>query len=180
MIGYEIASAAFGALIAAVIIYLVRRDHLHGRYALLWIPAAVGVASLGIFPGISDWIGRHLGVNYPPVIPLVVGLCFVLIKLLSMDIERSRNEGKLHRLVQRVGMLEAALMEAGKAEAKGATAKHQNDAPPEALEALENPRQELVNPGEQKSLSMLMEVNKMLRGASQPETDLRTGKNGRE
>jgi hypothetical protein len=94
---------------AAVILYLVRRDHLHARYAMWWIPTAFGVALLGIFPQIVDWIGPKLGIHYPPVLPLILALVLVMVKILLMDIERSRNEVKLYRLIQRVAMLEAEI-----------------------------------------------------------------------
>lgn len=102
-------SAAIGVIAAAVILYLVRRDHLHARYAMWWIPAAFAIALLGIFPQVVDWVGPMLGIHYPPVLPLILALVLVMVKILLMDIERSRNEVKLYRLVQRVAMLEAEI-----------------------------------------------------------------------
>ncbi|WP_456416406.1 DUF2304 domain-containing protein [Thiolapillus sp.] len=102
-------SATIGLLTAGLIFYLVRRDHLHTRYALWWIPVAIVMAILGVFPQIADWIGRTLGISYPPVIPLLLGLVAMVVKILVMDIERSRNEVKLTRLVQRVAILEKRL-----------------------------------------------------------------------
>lgn len=99
-------SATIGLLTAGLIFYLVRRDHLHTRYALWWVPVALVMAVLGVFPQIVDWIGRMMSINYPPVIPLLLGLVAMVVKILVMDIERSRNEVKLARLVQRVAMLE--------------------------------------------------------------------------
>ncbi|HEC06733.1 MAG TPA: DUF2304 domain-containing protein [Thiolapillus brandeum] len=99
-------SATIGLLTAGLIFYLVRRDHLHTRYALWWVPVALVMAVLGVFPQIVDWIGRMMGISYPPVIPLLLGLVAMVVKILVMDIERSRNEVKLTRLVQRVAMLE--------------------------------------------------------------------------
>ena len=102
-------SAVIGVIAAAVIIYLVRRDHLNARYAMWWIPAAFAIALLGIFPQVVDWVGPMLGIHYPPVLPLILALVLVMVKILLMDIERSRNEVKLYRLVQRVAMLEAEI-----------------------------------------------------------------------
>ncbi|WP_293647292.1 DUF2304 domain-containing protein [Thiolapillus sp.] len=99
-------SAIIGLLTAGLIFYLVRRDHLHTRYALWWVPVALVMAVLGVFPQIVDWIGRMMGISYPPVIPLLLGLVAMVVKILVMDIERSRNEVKLTRLVQRAAMLE--------------------------------------------------------------------------
>lgn len=106
---YQWLSTGTGVLVAAVIFYLVRRDHLHGRYALWWLPIAVVVAVLGAYPRLVDLVGPVLGIHYPPVLPLVVGFALVLIKLLMMDIERSKNERRLQRLIQRVAILEGRL-----------------------------------------------------------------------
>ena len=102
-------SGTIGLLVAGFILYLVRRDHLHSRYAIWWISAAVVMGLLGLFPSFVDWIGHRLGVHYPPVIPIVLGFSILVIKLLLMDIEHSRTEIKLNRLVQRLAMLEKEL-----------------------------------------------------------------------
>lgn len=100
------ASASAGILVAALILFLVRRDHLHTRYALWWIVIALLIGLLGLFPKLNDILGASLGISYPPIIPLMLGLLALVIKVLFMDIERSRNEVKLNRLVQRLALLE--------------------------------------------------------------------------
>lgn len=105
-------SASIGLGVAGLIFYLVRRDHLHTRYALWWIPLAVAMGILGLFPQLVDWIGRGIGIHYPPIIPLLIGLAIMIVKVLLMDIERSKNEVKLTRLVQRVAILEKRLEDA--------------------------------------------------------------------
>ncbi len=102
-------SGSIGVATALLILYLVRRDHLHTRYALWWLPTAFAIAVLGVFPRIADLIAALLGVHYPPVIPVFAGFLAITIKILMMDIERSRNEVKLARLVQRVALLEERL-----------------------------------------------------------------------
>ncbi|RLA22586.1 MAG: DUF2304 domain-containing protein [Gammaproteobacteria bacterium] len=104
-------SAVGGLLTAVLIIYLIRRDHLHTRYALWWIPVALIIAILGLFPQITDWIAPSIGVHYGPVIPLLTGLIALTLKILIMDIERSRNETKLNRIVQKLAILEQALQQ---------------------------------------------------------------------
>lgn len=100
-------SASIGLSIGFIILYLVRRDHLHTRYAIWWIPIALVIALIGVFPKMVDHLAWLLGIGYPPVFPLVIGICLLLVKILLMDVERSRNERKLQRLAQRVAMLEA-------------------------------------------------------------------------
>ena len=102
-------SATIGLITAGLIFYLVRRDHLHTRYTLWWIPTAFLLAIFGVFPQLIDKLGLLLGISYPPVIALLLGLMALLIKILLMDIERSRNEVKLIRLIQRMAILEKEL-----------------------------------------------------------------------
>lgn len=107
MMTYQITSMAIGVSLAAVILLLVRRDHLHGPYAIWWIGAAVTVAVLGLFPRLFDALAAVLGVSYPPILAIVLGFGMLLIKILTMDVERSRQERRIRRLAQRLAMLEA-------------------------------------------------------------------------
>ena len=107
MITYQITSMVIGVTLAAVILFLVRRDHLHGPYAIWWIGAAATVAVLGLFPRLFDVLAVKLGVSYPPMLALVLGFALLLVKILTMDLERSRQERQIRRLAQRLAMLEA-------------------------------------------------------------------------
>lgn len=97
--------------IAGVILYLVRRNHLYGTYAVWWLVLAVGVLVSGLFPRLLDRIGGWLGVNYPPILFVALSIGALLLKVLSMDLERSRQELRLRRLTQRLALLEAELAE---------------------------------------------------------------------
>ncbi|CDH44993.1 MAG: DUF2304 domain-containing protein [Candidatus Competibacteraceae bacterium] len=107
MITYQITSMAIGISLAAIILLLVRRDHLHGPYAIWWIGAAATVAVLGLFPRLFDRLAVILGVSYPPILAIVLGFGLLLVKILTMDVERSRQERLIRRLTQRLAMLEA-------------------------------------------------------------------------
>jgi hypothetical protein len=101
-----------GVLLAGAILYLVRRDHLHGSFALWWFAVAGAILLLGLFPPVIDWLGRLTGINYPPVLPIVVGIGMILIRLLKMDVDRSRYERQMRRLTQKLAILEQELREA--------------------------------------------------------------------
>ena len=107
MITYQITSMMIGASLAATILFLVRRDHLHGPYAIWWIGAAATVAILGLFPRLFDVLAGKMGVSYPPVLAIVLGFGLLLLKMLTMDLDRSRQERLIRRLAQRLAMLEA-------------------------------------------------------------------------
>ena len=107
MITYQITSMTIGASLAATILFLVRRDHLHGPYAIWWIGTATTVALLGLFPRLFDVLAGKMGVSYPPILAIVLGFGLLLLKMLTMDLDRSRQERLIRRLAQRLAMLEA-------------------------------------------------------------------------
>ena len=124
MITYQITSMAIGVSLAAVILFLVRRDHLHGPYSLWWIGAAATVALLGFFPRLFDVLAIQLGISYPPILAIVLGFAMLLVKILTMDLERSRQERLIRRLAQRLAMLEAQAPTPEAANAPEATSDH--------------------------------------------------------
>lgn len=109
MTTYEITLMVIGVCIAAVILWLVRRDHLHGPYAIWWMGAAVTVGGLGFFPQLFDYLAVYVGIRYPPILAIVLALGLLILKILTMDLERSRQERLIRRLAQQLAMLEARL-----------------------------------------------------------------------
>jgi len=61
----------------------------------------------GAFPQLINHIAGVFGVNYPPVLFIVVGIALILIKMLTMDIDRSEQERRLRILTQRLALYEA-------------------------------------------------------------------------
>jgi hypothetical protein len=104
-----IVSAVIGFALAGTILYLVRRDHLHGSYAVWWLAVAVVTLLLAVFPRIVDWLGQTVGIAYPPILAILIGMAFTLIRMLQMDIDRSRQERTLRRLTQRIAILDQEL-----------------------------------------------------------------------
>ena len=102
-------TGTIGIVVAVLIIGLIRKDRLHVSHGLGWILVALVFALLGFSPGIIDRLAQSLGIGYPPVLALTLGIAVLTIKILLMDIERSRLEMRNQRLIQRVAMLEADL-----------------------------------------------------------------------
>lgn len=102
-------TALIGVALAGTILFLVRRDHLHGPFALWWLLVAAAALTLGAVPGAINWLGRVTHVYYPPILPITIGLALVLVRLLKLDIDRSREERRMRRLVQKVALLEDEL-----------------------------------------------------------------------
>ena len=118
-------TSIIGLTTALIIVILIRRDHLHVRYGLWWMAAAITFSLLGLFPAFFDSFARHIGISYPPILALTVGLVILVIKILVMDIERSRNAIRLQRLTQRIALLESDLREMqGKPREADTTSNH--------------------------------------------------------
>lgn len=118
LLSYQWSTAILGMMIALVILFLIRRDILHVKRSLWWIGIAALIVVMGVFPFQISQFGVLLGVNYPPILILTVGMGFILIKILSMDLERSRQERMLRRLTQKIAMLESIQQESKDSEKK--------------------------------------------------------------
>lgn len=68
---------------------------------------AVLVVLAGVFPKVIDVFLVKFGVHYPPIVVIAVGVGLMLIKILAIDLEQSRQERKIRRLTQRLAMYEA-------------------------------------------------------------------------
>ncbi len=113
MLTGPITSAILGVGLAGAILFLVRRDHLHGPYAVWWLAVAAATFVLGVFPGVVVWLGHVTGIGYAPVLPIIVALSLVLIRMLKLDIDRSRQERRMRRLTQKLAILEQELERIG-------------------------------------------------------------------
>ena len=107
VISYRLTAAVIGIVIAAMIFFLVRRDHLQIRYAYWWLLIALGVLVLGFFPEVIDVVAPVLGISYPPILAIVLGAGVIIIKMLMMDLEHTRQQRDIRWLVQRLAIYEA-------------------------------------------------------------------------
>ena len=143
---YYATSVGLGIILAVGILWLVRRDRMHGSYALWWLLIAAGALLLGFYPRLVDWVGVKLGVAYPPMLLAMVAIIAILLKLLGVDIDVTRRERRLRRLLQKVALLEMELRELREATRPGAppagapTPRGADPAPDDAARAAETRR----------------------------------------
>ena len=105
----SLVTGSIGVIAAFTIVLLIRRDHLHARYGLWWFSVAFAFLFLGLFPRSIDHLAAALGIANGPDLALTLAVTALVVKILVMDIARSRNETRLQRLVQRTAILEAEL-----------------------------------------------------------------------
>jgi hypothetical protein len=103
---YHLTSLVIGITIAGIIFFLIRKDRLHIRYSLWWVFVAMATAILGSLPWLVDFVSTKLGIAYPPILLMILGMGFLLVKMLTMDIERSEHERKIRILSERLAIME--------------------------------------------------------------------------
>lgn len=107
MMSLNLTTTLLGIGLAAVILLLVRRDHLHLSHGVSWIVVAAAAALLGAWPALLDRVAAVAGISYSPSLLLLVGVIVLLIKSLLADIANTRLERQVRRLNQRIAMFEA-------------------------------------------------------------------------
>jgi hypothetical protein len=127
---YHVTVLVIGILLAAGILYLVRRDHIYIRQGMFWILVALATLAFAFWPSLIDLVGGALGIAYPPTLLLLVAIIVVVLKALYADIALTKVSRDLRRLNQRMALLEA---EHPAEERAGAPAVHAANEPPVAI-----------------------------------------------
>ena len=109
MKSYLLMSGVLGVLFSLVVVWFIRKDHMHVQYSLWWLTVAAVAILLGLNPALIDQAARGLGVDYPPTLLFLWAIVALFFKALLGDVERTRSQRRLLRLTQKVVMLEQQL-----------------------------------------------------------------------
>jgi len=107
-------TGAFGLSIALLLLFLVRRDHLHVSHSLAWTLAIFLFSILGVAPTIFDRLASLMEINYPPILGISLAIGALVIKALLTDLESTKLKVSQQRLIQTVSVLESDLRELSK------------------------------------------------------------------
>ena len=107
MANLYITTGLLGVALAAIILVLLRRDHLYVMHGLFWVVVAAAAVTLGLWPRLIDRLATFTGISYPPALLLLAGLIVLFVKALHADMLNTRLEREVRRLNQRIAMLEA-------------------------------------------------------------------------
>lgn len=88
-----------------LIVELLRRRQLKEKYAGLWLAVGLGVAVLGFFPQLLDWVAGHLGVADPPNLLFFAAAVLVLLVEVHLSWELSRSEERTRALSEEIAFL---------------------------------------------------------------------------
>ena len=100
---------AGGFLIVAVVVEMVRRRYLRGRYAVVWVVLGVSAALMALFPDLLGRAARAAGVEIPLNLVLYLGSLAMLIMLMQLSSEAGRLQERTRVLAEEVALLKARL-----------------------------------------------------------------------
>lgn len=106
---FNIVTIIIAVSAGGIILWLIRKQRLSVYHTATWMVVIFSLILFGAFPSIIDWLGHLLGIQYPPVLLIIVALCIVLVKMLTMDMERTRHEARIRILTQKMAAYEAEL-----------------------------------------------------------------------
>lgn len=99
-------STILGFILFVGVLTMVRRGKMHGFYAFWWLTLGIAALFLGLFPKSIDYVGTWFGIQYPPILVIIVACIVLTLKMLLMDIDATKQERKLRRLMQKQAILE--------------------------------------------------------------------------
>lgn len=100
--------AAGGLLVVAVVVEMVRRRYLRGRYAVVWVMLGSAAATFALFPNVLGIAARAAGVEVPLNLLLFLGSMAMLIMLMQLSAEAGRLQERTRVLAEEVALLRAA------------------------------------------------------------------------
>ena len=106
MTSARLTTAVIALVFSAILLVLLRRDHIYIRQAMFWLFITSAVLLFGLAPGLVDWVGVQLGISYPPIILALVAILVLLVKGLEADLAMTRMERRIRRLSQRLAIHE--------------------------------------------------------------------------
>lgn len=109
MSNVQLIAAAIGIAISGFIFYLVRKDRLVTKDGLIWLCLSAFILLFSLSTQLIDLIGQKVGVAYPPILLVLLGIGVILIKLVLNDVEKTQLKADVERLLQHNALLEAEI-----------------------------------------------------------------------
>jgi hypothetical protein len=92
-------------LLLAIVLELVRRRQLPGKYAALWLIVGVGGVPLAAAPGALNAVARVLHVYDPVNLLLFAGITFLLLVCMHLSWECGRLEEETRTIAEQLALL---------------------------------------------------------------------------
>jgi hypothetical protein len=94
------------AALILTILFSLRRAHIRVEYSLSWLAAGLIVLVLSRWEHALHWMGRFLGISYPPAVLLSITIGVFLLVLYRISMIVSKLKDNNIALAQKVAILE--------------------------------------------------------------------------
>lgn len=102
-----IATAVMLVVALLVILSLVRRRRLRGKYGLFWLLVVTGFLPFAIEPDLVDAVGDRLGIRYQPALLMIAGIAVLTLLAMHFSWEVSRLEERSRAMAEELALLRA-------------------------------------------------------------------------
>lgn len=101
-----------------LILFLMRKGRMSLKYSLIWLLAGIVLLLAAIFPQMIRFFTRLIGVYSEVNAVFFVGVCFLLLIILSLTSIASGQTDRIRTLVQQQAMLEKRIRDLEEAQEK--------------------------------------------------------------
>lgn len=94
-----------------IIIVLMRKHRMSLKYSLVWFLTGAILFVCALFPQVVQWVAKMMGVYSEVNVVFFLGICFLLIIILSLTSIASLHSERLRNLTQTQAILEKRVRE---------------------------------------------------------------------
>ena len=95
----------------STIAWALRTGAVSEKYSLLWVLSAVVILVLSLFPKTLDWAADKLDVAIPSNLLFLFGLVALLVVVVTLSLDLSRQGKQIRRLAEEIAILENRVLE---------------------------------------------------------------------
>jgi hypothetical protein len=93
------------AAVLLLVFELLRRRHLRGKYAVLWLVLSLVMMTFALAPGLLTWLAELVGVQIPANLLFFGSILVLLAVSMQLSYESGRLEEETRTLAEEVGIL---------------------------------------------------------------------------
>ena len=108
-IGSYVLGLSGAALVLGLVLELLRRRHLRGKYALLYLALGVVVVVFAVVPALLGKLAELVGIEVPANLLFFVALIVLLLVSMQLAYESGRLEEETRTLAEEVALLRLAV-----------------------------------------------------------------------
>ena len=95
----------------STIAWTLRTGAVSEKYSFLWVLSAVVILVLSLFPKTLDWAADKLDVTIPSNLLFLFGLVALLVVVVTLSLDLSRQGKQIRRLAEEIAILENRVLE---------------------------------------------------------------------